>query len=56
VDVSKELVNRENADENFWKNVVTGDEAWVYGWGVETKTQQVWSNMKVMLCFLIVRV
>jgi len=39
VDVSKELVNHENADENFWKNIVIGDETWVYGWGVETKAQ-----------------
>jgi len=39
VDVSKELVNRENSDENFWKNIVTGDETSVYGWGVEIKAQ-----------------
>jgi short-subunit dehydrogenase involved in D-alanine esterification of teichoic acids len=31
VDVSKQLVNRENADENFLKNIVSGDETWVYG-------------------------
>ena len=31
VDVSKQLVNRENADENFLKNIVPGDETWVYG-------------------------
>ena len=31
VDVSKEFFNHENADENFCKNIVTGDEIWVYG-------------------------
>ena len=28
-----------NADENFLKNVITGDETWVYGYDVETKVQ-----------------
>jgi hypothetical protein len=37
VDVSKEFVGRANADENFLKNIVTGDETWVYGYDVETK-------------------
>ena len=37
VDVSKEFVDRANADENFLKNIVTGDETWVYGYDVETK-------------------
>ena len=27
------------ADENFLKNVKTGDETWVYGYDVETKVQ-----------------
>jgi histone-lysine N-methyltransferase SETMAR len=31
---SKELSDRSNADENFLKNVVTGDETWVYGYNV----------------------
>jgi hypothetical protein len=47
------------------KNIITGDETWIYGFGVETKAQcsqwvsetspipkkalQVWSNVKVML-------
>jgi len=29
VDVSKELVDHANGDENFVKNVVTHDETWV---------------------------
>jgi hypothetical protein len=39
VDVSKELVDRASADENFLKNVVTGDETWAYGYDVETKAR-----------------
>jgi hypothetical protein len=35
--VSKELVNNTNADENLLKNIVTGDETWVYGYCVETQ-------------------
>jgi len=31
INVSKELVDRANAGENFLKNIVTGDETWVYG-------------------------
>ena len=37
VTVSQELIDRSSADENFLKNVKTGDETWVYGDGVETK-------------------
>ena len=39
VTVSQELLDRSNTDENFLKNVITGDETWVYGYGVETKVQ-----------------
>ena len=65
VTVSQELFDRSNADENFLKNVITGDETWVYGCFVETKVQssqwmeklssrpkkarQSRSNVKVML-------
>ena len=31
--------DRSNADENFLKYVITGDEIWVYGYDVETKVQ-----------------
>jgi len=37
VDVRKEPVDRANADENFLKNFITGDETWVYGYDMETK-------------------
>jgi len=62
---SQELLDRSNTDENFLKNVLTGDETWVYGYDVETKVQssqwvekssprpkkarQSCSNVKVML-------
>ena len=65
VTVSQELFDRSNADENFLKNVITGDETWVYGYDVQTNFQssqwmgklspqpkearQSRSNVKVML-------
>ena len=65
VTVSQELLDRSNTDENFLKDVITGDETWVYGYDVETKVQssewvgkssprpkkarQYCSNVKVML-------
>ena len=39
VTVSQEMFDRLNADENFLKNVITGDETWVYSYNVETKFQ-----------------
>ena len=39
VTVSQELFDRSNAGENFLKNVITGDETWVYGYDVETNVQ-----------------
>jgi DNA-binding Lrp family transcriptional regulator len=63
-DVTKELLDRAN-DDNFLKNIITGDETWVYGYDVEMKVQssqwvskmsprlkkarQVRSHVKVML-------
>jgi hypothetical protein len=63
-DVSKEHLDRAN-DDNSLKNIITGDETWVYGYDVETKVQssqwvskmslrpkkarQVRSHVKVML-------
>jgi len=37
--VSQKLFDRSNADDNFLKNVITGDETWVYGYDIETKAQ-----------------
>ena len=37
VTVSQELFDHSNADENFLKNVITGDDTWVYGYDVEQK-------------------
>ena len=39
VTVSEELLDRSNTDENFLKNVITGDETWVYGYHVERNMQ-----------------
>ena len=65
VDVSQELLDRANGEDNFLKNIITVDETWVYGYDVETKVQssqwvsktslrpkkarQVRSHVKVML-------
>ena len=39
VEISQELLANANGNENFLKNIVTGDETWVYGYDVETKMQ-----------------
>jgi len=68
VDVSQELLDQANDDDNFLKNIITGDETWVYGYDVETKvhssqwvsktsprpkkSRQVRSHVKLMLMVL----
>ena len=37
--ISQELLANANGNENFLKNIITGDETWVYGYDVETKMQ-----------------
>ena len=37
VDMSQVLLDRANGDGNFLKNIITGDETWLYGYDVETK-------------------
>jgi len=39
VEISQELLASVNGNENFLKNIITGDETWVYGYDVETKMQ-----------------
>jgi hypothetical protein len=39
ITVSQELFDCSTVDENFLKNVKTGDDTWVYGYDVETKAQ-----------------
>jgi len=39
VEISQELLCNANGNENFLKNIITGDETWVYGYDVETKMQ-----------------
>jgi len=37
VEISQKLFANANGNENFLKNIITGDETWVYGYNVETK-------------------
>lgn len=39
VDVSEDILDCVRNDPNFLKNVITGDETWVYGHDPETKVQ-----------------
>ena len=39
VEISHELLANANGNENILKNIITGDEAWVYGYDVEIKMQ-----------------
>ena len=39
VEISHELLANANGNENFLRNIISGDETWVYGYDVETKIQ-----------------
>jgi len=39
VEISLELLAKANGNENFLKNIITGDEMRVYGYDVGTKMQ-----------------
>ena len=39
VEIGQELLANANGNEKFVKNIITGDETWVYGYDVETKMQ-----------------
>ena len=39
VQISQELLTNASGNYNFLKNIITGDETWVYGYDVETKMQ-----------------
>jgi len=39
VEIRQELLANANGNENFPKNIITGDETWVYRYDVETKMQ-----------------
>jgi hypothetical protein len=39
VEISQELLANASGNENFLKNIITGDETWVNGYDVETKMQ-----------------
>ena len=37
VEISQELLANANGNENVLKNIIRGDETWVYGYDVETR-------------------
>ena len=39
VEISQEQLALAKGNENFLKNIITGDETWVCGYDVETKVQ-----------------
>ena len=39
VEINQELLANANGNVNFLKNIIAGDETWVYGYDVETKMQ-----------------
>jgi len=39
VKISQELLANAKENENFLKDILAGDETWVYGYDVETKMQ-----------------
>ena len=39
VNISQERLDRDSVEGNFFKTIVTGEEAWIYGYDVETKAQ-----------------
>jgi len=39
VEISQEMLANANGNENFLKNIITGDETWVYEYDIETKMQ-----------------
>jgi len=39
VEIIQEMLTSANGNENFLKNIITGDEMWVHGYDVETKMQ-----------------
>jgi len=39
VEMSDELLANANGNKTFFKNIITGDETWVYGRDVETKME-----------------
>ena len=39
LEISQELLANANGNENFLKNIITGDETRLYGYDVETRMQ-----------------
>ena len=39
MNIAQEMLTMFNDDSDLLKKVITGDESWVYGYDIETKTQ-----------------
>jgi len=39
IEISQELLANTNGNENFLKNIIKGNETWIYGYDVETKME-----------------
>jgi len=39
LEITQELLANANGNENFLKNIITGDETWLYGYDVDAKVQ-----------------
>jgi len=37
VEINQELLANANGNKNFLKNIIKGDETWIYGYDVETR-------------------
>ena len=49
-EVTQDLFETPNKDPNFPRNVITGDESWVYGYDPETKVQSSQRNSPESPC------
>ena len=39
MDIAQEVLTTFNDDPDLLKKIITGDESWLYGYGIETKDQ-----------------
>ncbi|XP_050546887.1 uncharacterized protein LOC126908654 [Daktulosphaira vitifoliae] len=42
--ISQELFERAETDLDFLKNIITGDETWIYGYDIETSQSSQWKS------------
>jgi len=58
VEISQELLANANGNENFLKNIITGDETWVYGYDaiVAVDGERVFSAKKARMSRSVIKV